>query len=393
MNLPATDVHLSIFTRLTEARADWQQLKDAWCSNPYQTLDWLEAWLETLGRTRKVSPRIVVGHAAGKPVFWLPLGMERSAGVRTLSFLGNQHGNQNTGIWDRDYYEAVPATDIASLLKVICSKAGADVLKLENVPRTWHGRTHPLILENAKPSPSPVFGRMLGNDFDQLFRDTHSKSSRKNLLRKERHLQAAGNFRVARAETETEIRRGLDAFLVQRAARSVEAGIPNVFDTPAAEDFLGRLLGLGAHDGTDRKPPMDLWYLEAGGVIRSTYLCLEKNGTLYAYSNSISHDEMLANSPGLVLIKEIIARACAQPDLEVLDLGLGEERYKTGWAEPVPLSDSLLAVSFKGMLFQEVSGLRLKAKSAIRNSAVLWPLVRRLRKLKAGLRKGYTNRN
>ena len=60
--------------------------------------------------------------------------------------------------------------------------------KLENVPETWLGRDHPLVFKGATSSPSPVFARALPSDFGQLFNDTHSKSSRKNLLRKERHL-------------------------------------------------------------------------------------------------------------------------------------------------------------------------------------------------------------
>lgn len=99
-------------------------------------------------------------------------------------------------------------------------------------------------------------------------------------------------------------------------------------------DAAGSAQDHGAH-------PLDLWYLETGDQIRATYLCAQHGKTLYAYSNSVAHDDMLPNSPGLVLIKEIIERACGDPTIDTLDLGLGEERYKTTWAEPVPLKDSL----------------------------------------------------
>lgn len=385
MTRPSSDLQLSIFTRLSEAQADWQQLKDAAHDNPYQSLAWLSAWADTIGEALGVSPRIAVGRRQGKTVFLLPLGLERVAGMSILSFFGHQHGNQNTGLWDKDFYQAAAPAEINALLRDICSQTGADLLKLQNVPQLRHGRTHPLVLDQAIPSPSPGFARALPDDFDQLFRDTHSKSSRKNLSRKERHLQAAGGYQVVRARTEDEIGRGFEAFLEQRALRAVEAGIPNVFNTPETRAFLSRLLGL-AGSGAE-KPVMDLWYLETGGAIRSTYLCVAHAGTLYAYSNSVAHDDMLANSPGLVLIKEIIAGACADPGLNMLDLGLGAERYKTGWAEPVALCDSLLATTFRGKLQQWLVRNRLKAKAAIRNSPLLWPLVRRLRKLKAGLSK------
>jgi CelD/BcsL family acetyltransferase involved in cellulose biosynthesis len=371
---------LSIFTSLSEARADWQQLTAAAYGTPYQSQNWLEAWCAAFREPLSVEPVIAVGRLGDRPVVLLPLQMERSAGVSALTFLGHQHGNQNTGIWDGPFYEAVPAAEIASFLRAICERTGADLLKLQNVPRHWHGREHPLVEPGAPASPSPVFTCTLGNDFDKLFAARFSKSSRKNLLRKQRHLEAAGGFRVVRAKESADIARGLEAFLEQRALRAAEAGIPNAFADEKARAFLARLLGLQDSGGV-----MDLWYLETGGKIRSTYLCAEQAGTLYTYSNSIAHDDMLSHSPGLVLIKEIIARACAAPDLSELDLGLGEERYKTSWAGPLPLADSLVALTFKGRLRLGLDSAFLKTKATIRNSSLLWPMVRRLRKLKAGL--------
>ena len=378
-----SDMDLAVFTRLSEAEADWQQLKDAGLGNPYQFINWLGAWDKTLGKALKVEPVIAVGRQGNRAVFLLPLGLERSAGVATLTFLGHQHGNQNTGCWDQSFYEGIDPAAMLSLLQNISAQAGADLLKLENVPRTWHGRQHPLALDGAVASPSPIFERCLGDNFEDLFRATHSKSSRKNLLRKERHLQAAGDFRVVKAETRGEIETGLSVFLEQRRVRARETGIPNAFETTDAQAFLAHLLGLG-DVVSSQAAPLQLWYLETGGAIRATYLCAEQAGTLYAYSNSIAHDDMLPNSPGLVLIKEIIARACSDPRLQCLDLGLGEERYKTSWAEPVELADSLLAITAKGALKQQIVASGLKAKTLIRNSGFLWTTVKRLRKWKAG---------
>lgn len=385
MTLPGPDLQLSIFTRLSEARPDWQQLKAALCDIPYQSPDWLEAWLDTLGRQLEVSPLIAVGRVDGRAVVLLPLALEKSLGVTTLSFLGHQHGNQNTGVWDPDFYARANPEQILDFLRRIGLQSGADLLKLENVPQAWCGRAHPLVLTSATPSPSLVFRRPLPPDFEEAFRQGHSKSARKNLLRKERNLGSAGNFRVSKATTPAEISRGLAAFLEQRARRAAEAGIPNVFDQEAGRAFLARLLGLDPGDAPSKPALMSLWVLEAGGALRATYLCIDHGGTRYAYTNSIAHDDMLQNSPGLVLIKEIIAQACADPDLRHLDLGLGEERYKTAWANPVPLSDSRMAFSPKGSLTLRADRLRRQAKSAVRNSAWLWPLVRRLRKWKAGL--------
>ncbi|MEL7526037.1 MAG: GNAT family N-acetyltransferase [Pseudomonadota bacterium] len=363
------------------AAADWKQLAARGFGNPYQSPFWLAAWSETIGHDLGVVPAIVTVRLGENPVLVLPLGLQTSAGTRTLSFLGHQNGNQNTAIWDPDFYKSVTAAEVHELLTRVCEEMQADLLLLQNIPENWNGRAHPLVLDGATASPSPIFTRRLPDDFDALFRETHSKSSRKNLLRKQRHLQSVDGYRVIRVETETDLRNGYDAFLEQRARRAQEAGIPNVFSDGPAKRFLEILLGL---NGPARAPRnLDLWILEADGKIRATYLCVQGGDTIHAYSNSVAHDDLLPNSPGLVLIKEIIERACSDPQTMELDLGLGEERYKTSWAEPVPLMDSRMAVSLKGNIKKSLEALRLQAKSAVRNSDVLWPLVRQMRRWKS----------
>lgn len=382
--VPRLEPHLH--WSLSEAAADWQQLKAAAHCSPYQGQEWLTAWWQAFGAEDGPQPVIAVGRIDGTPAVLLPLALRRRRGIATLGFLGQDHANQATGLWRRDIYPDLSAAQIAAFLATVCAQTGADLLKLQNIPRVWHGRPHPLLLPDAAPSPSPVFQRATGIDFDALFRLTHSKSARKNLQRKERHLREAGAFVITRARAQGDIARGLEAFRAQRRLRAAEAGIPNVFDTHEARVFLERLLGL--HGETEEAPAvMDLWFLEIAGRIRSTCLCIEDGGTLYAYANSVAHDELLSNSPGLILIKEIFAHACASPEIAAVDLGLGEERYKTAWAEPADLGDSLLAITARGRLARAVAAARLRAKAAIRGSTVLWPLVRRFRKLKAGLKR------
>ncbi|MEM9634824.1 MAG: GNAT family N-acetyltransferase [Pseudomonadota bacterium] len=378
---------VTVFSSMEEAESDWRQLERTGNSNPYQSFSWLKAWQDTLGVANDIEALVAVGRINGTPKVLLPLGLQSASGTRSLSFLGYQNGNQNTGLWDPSFYDNVTQEQIRAFLLEICRKSEADLVSLKNIPETWNGRRHPLALTGSTASPSPVFTQALPENFDEYFKQTHNKSARKNLLRKQRHLQAAEGYKVAKAQTKVEIERGLTAFLQQRTKRSEAAGIPNVFSNAPARDFLARLLGLDRENADGQTGLMDLWYLEAGGAIRSTYLCLEEDRTIYAYSNSVAHDEMLPNSPGLVLIKEIIDSACSTPTLDILDLGLGEERYKTAWTEPVALVDSSLASTWKGRLKMRIDDMRTQAKTAIRNSDTLWPLVRRLRKWKAGLGK------
>ncbi len=386
LNTRDNSLAMSLFPRISDADAAWQQLMDASLGNPYQSRSWLEAWSAEIGQSLGVQPVIAVGKIAGTPLVILPLGIERRAGLRTLSFLGHQNGNQNTGIWDADFYAEVTDTQIESLLVQIAGQAGADLVSLTNIPEVWHARSHPLLFRSTLSSPSPVFARDLPTDFEELFRSTHSKSSRKNLLRKQRHLESLEGYRIVRSTTPEDIRRALSAFLQQRSKRARETGIPNAFSTPAGQQFLARALGIA--DVNTGQASLDVWFLEADGAIRATYLCVEHAGTLYAYSNSVAHDELLPNSPGLVLMKKIIQYACAAEHLKTIDLGLGEERYKTAWADPLPLRDSLVSMTLKGRIGQGCDRFVTGMKSNLRNSKTIWKIVRRARKLKANLKNG-----
>ncbi|MBN9669893.1 GNAT family N-acetyltransferase [Roseibium aggregatum] len=360
-----------------------QELSSALPVIPFGTPHWLDSWSRTLGKKYGLDIVIAIGSLGDATVVILPLALERTAGIARLSFLGHQNGNQNTGVWDAEFYASVTSTQINAFLSEICRRAGADLVTLHNVPEVWQGRPHPLVLETATQSPSPIFVRSLPSDFEELFRETHGKSSRKSLLRKQRHLQAFSEYKVVKASTAEEIRNGLAAFLDQRAKRAATVGIPNAFGDPEGQEFLERLLGLRSSEAAPGDHSLDLWYLETGGAIRATYLCAERSGTIYTYSNSIAHDELLQYSPGIVLVKEIIAYACAAPHLDTIDLGLGEERYKTDWAEAVRLNDSLFAATWKGRLLGDLEKTKIRTKAAIRNSQTLWPLVRRLRKWRA----------
>ncbi|MTI04840.1 GNAT family N-acetyltransferase [Roseibium denhamense] len=324
-------------------------------------------------------PVLAAVACAGKPLAFLPFSLKSRLGIKELSCLGHEDGNHYQGIWDEDALPAFDRQAVLDILSRLAKEVRADLISLQNVPDVLLGRPHPLVLERSTVSPNPVFARDLPTDFEQFFKETHTKSARKNLLRKERHLAASGDLKIIKASSLEDMDAGLAAFLDQRAIRARETGIPNAFGTAPSQRFLGQLAGL---EGAPRS--MDIWWLETNGVIRATYLCHEHRGCLYAYSNSVAHDETLPHSPGLVLLKQLVAYACASKHLHRLDLGLGQERYKAGWAEPVTLKNSVLPITLRGQAWAWIELQKIRLKASIRSSAVLWLMIRRLRKWRNG---------
>nr|WP_246476259.1 GNAT family N-acetyltransferase [Roseibium litorale] len=247
------------------------------------------------------------------------------------------------------------------------------------MPGQFADAPNPLLGGHHLPSPSPVFKGDLNAPFEELLRKGLGKDGRKKLLRKKRALEEAGGYRIVTASSPEEIERGLQAFLQQRDIRCRETGIPNAFCEAPDQDFLRRLLESGT--GTDTQ--LRVFWLETAGAIRATYICAWRQGCLTGYANSIAQDEMMAHSPGVVLLMDIVEMACSDPEITAIDLGLGDERYKHAWSSPEPLFDVLEALSLKGRGLLMATEAKQALKARIRASKTLWPLVRRLRKWKA----------
>jgi CelD/BcsL family acetyltransferase involved in cellulose biosynthesis len=352
-------------------------------SLPYHEITWINAWQSTKGVVEGCEPVLIAGYNGDRPAFFLPLALEKQSGLTNLCFLGHNRANQATGSWQLDAISTVSPASLRGAISTLGRALGADLIYLANMPEHLNGGHNPLLFGALVNSPSPVFTGELSDDFEALFLSTHSKASRKKLLKKQKALEAAGGYAIHCAGTAEEIERGLEAFLEQRAVRASATGIPNVFTGDIERAFLETLLAAGAEGDNSG---LKLWWLECSGSIRATYLCIRTNDTLVGYANSIAHDDMTVHSPGVVLLKEIIAQACADPTLKRLDLGLGDERYKRSWTAAVPLFDCNVPLTARGRLAAWLSGLKQTAKAKIRDSDRLWPLVRRLRRLRTRLR-------
>lgn len=359
----------------------------------YQTPGWIESWLETLGKESETVPLFLSLRQGDRTVLLLPLGLRRSRGAMVAQFLGQPNANQNVGVWDRAFLSMADpqalSAEIARALRPALKAAGVDLLHLANTPEAFDGCPLALPGTTRLASMNPVFRAALDRDFDTLYRDAFSKSSRKTLQRKEKALQEAGAFRVFEAQTSEEVTAALEVFQTQRQARADLTGIPNAFGSEAGKAFLRRLTTQAATgvDGPEPKaqhsPLLSLWCLEAAGAVRATYLCAQHDRTLVGYTNSIAHDDLTARSPGVVLLKEMLSQVIGAGRYATLDLGLGDERYKHGWSTPQPLHDLFLPVTRRGQIALGALLMVSRTKTFIRSTPLLWALVRKARNWKA----------
>ncbi len=368
--------------------ADWRELAEAARATPYQTPDWLLPWIDTVGTAAGIAPMIVVArNEDGRAMALLPFGLLRQGRLTTAQFLGAKDSNFNMGlfrpgpVWSR--------AAIRDLLRraALASGRRVDLFALRNQPHGWEGADNPLLALPGQPSPSFAYKARLSPDPNGFFKAQLSRESRKKLRQKMNRLRAFGPVEVLRARTPTEIVEVLDAFVEQRTARCAAHGL-QVEEIPVLRRFLDRAT---APAGRDREAagPVEFHGLRCGSRIVATLGGVRRGGRFSGMLTSFTADADLKRaSPGELLLAEVMRHHC-QEGTATFDLGVGEARYKETYCPDVePLFDSLVPLTPRGHVHARAEALRLQAKRSIKQSTWAWPVVQRLRKLRAALSSG-----
>lgn len=358
----------------------WRTLQENAFGTLFTSYEWLSSWHDHVGRARGIEALIVVGEVNGVPAFLLPLSITRKAGgnLRICRFLGDFHGNQNSGLWRRDILAGIHLRSLRKVLLRVAALHRIDLFDLKYVPHVIDERIHPLICPHAIESLNAVHAFPLEADFNKVYKARRSSSARKKLRTKERKLSETGKVRFRRASDPATALHFLETLIAQRGMRQASNGIPNVFDAPDMRAFLTEQLVRSIEARDDR---CMIYGLEVDGEVRATYLCGMQYDRFHAYTNSICEDAGIY-SPGDLLLLRVVEDAC-RLGASSFDFGLGAERYKTSWADREPLMDVALPVTARGraalFAIRRIRALR----RTIRNTPALWSLVRRMRRLRA----------
>jgi len=381
--LPAADrriARVEIVEDMARAEPHWRVLWQAdKLATPYQSYELLKLWQRHAGAAAGVTPFIVVGfNAEGAPLFLLPLGRRRLAGLRVAEFLGGKHANFNMGLWRRDCVAAVGADTLRAVLKSLAGRA--DLLLLRSQPLTWDGTTNPFALLPHQRAANLGFSGALASDFEALLRARTSAATRKKMRKKERTLAGFGAVRLERAESAAQVHRVLDAFFKQKSARMRRIGVTDAFAEAEVRRFIEAAVAERLADGN---PLIELYALSVDDIIVATMGGIVGDGRFCGMFNSITEGRYAIESPGEQLLVNLVRRCCER-GLKTFDLGIGEAHYKhlfCGDAEP--LFDSFLPLSPAGRMLAALAALLEAGKRTIKQHALLWSAVRAIRRLRA----------
>lgn len=348
----------------SEVLNTWRRFDADSVKLPYQSIDWLQAWVTHL-RSPGARPFIVLGRVGDRVVFVLPLMTQTVLGVSVCRWLGGGQQNINAGHFDRDWLRETYRGDVVELLTVIGRENPQIALfHLERQPQELFGLPNPLAAVGTTICHSdPLYCSMMGEDFEEWEKTRRSRGSRNRLRRRLKHLEEArGKVRILKARTEGEANAIIAAFMRQREHSAHTGRIPNPFASWRAKSFItsAALSGLGKNDG------LHLFSLQAGGEIVAVSMAL-KSGLRHS-GFAISMDESYSEfSPGKLLEREVLKQQ-HEAGVREIDFGIGDNVYKSEWTDKTELTDSFVPLCAKGRAVAIVLRYATEVKGTLKSS-------------------------
>lgn len=380
----AAGLEISVHSDPDAIESVWQAFERTALMSVYQRFDWVRAWCRHAAPGLGIEPALVLGLEHGRPLFLLPLGKRKSHLGVEVGWLGCSHVNIGMGLFDRSFAAMMDAETARHLMaEIVRAVEGADYFALRNQPASWQAVTNPLALLGGRAEDQPVLSIPLATSITEMLAGSPGARKRKKLRWQENALAPVGGYRFIRAETVAEGMRIFETFLRQKEAQFARSGIDNVFADPGTIAFFKSVI---RRSSAEAEPLIELFAIEIAGEIRATFAGGIDHGRLHGYFSGISLDEYQRISPGELLLFNLVKESCER-GLSVLDLGVGDERYKSSW-QPVREQQFafFLPASLRGRLAVAWLAALQAARVRIRRSRTAWNVVKKGRRWAASWR-------
>lgn len=370
---------VEIHTRLETVDALWRSLLGVAVATPYQTPDFLGAWVREAAPHEGVEPMIVVARdARGEAVALLPFGVRRRLGLKVASFLGGSHVNYNMPVVRADRLTGFAPAETERLMREAARLGDVAGFSLSNQPFAWNGTANPFAALPRQPSPDAAYCGPLAATIEDHLKTALSAKTRSAQRRKLRRFEEQGPVALYRADAAGQREKVLEAYFRQKAERLGARGIDNVFEKPGVQAFIRAAAGL---DG--RRQAIDLYGFDVGGATVATFGVIADGERMCGMFNSITSCDLSRYSPGELLLNFMVEDAIAR-GVKTFDLGVGAASYKALHC-PIeePLFDSVFGVTASGRAAAWALGALRLAKARVKANPTAYGLVTRFRKLRA----------
>jgi CelD/BcsL family acetyltransferase involved in cellulose biosynthesis len=345
------------------AAVDWPSISDTRDLRMYvfQSREFLDIWLDTIGKASRVEPCfVVVRDAGGRPVLYLPLVIETKFNVRLLRFMDCGVADYNAPIvaadrtLSRQEFHAVWA-DVLALLPSF------DVIDLKKIASDIAGALNPLTYLDCTPFGDSGHAIVLTRLRDQTDTRRAEVRLRRKLQSYAKGLSEVGEPRFLVNPAAAEAVSVAERLLELKRRKYQRTATPDFLAAPGIERFYRemmspRRLGTISH----------LSALTVGDTVASAHLGFIGRGRFYyifpAYDTQFDRYRV-----GHLLLQHLIDQSVTQ-DFATFDLGIGDASYKNKWAtHRLALQSHERAITAAGRVYLQMRRVgRFVAASGIR---------------------------
>jgi CelD/BcsL family acetyltransferase involved in cellulose biosynthesis len=318
-----------------------------WLMHVYQSREFLEVWMATIGKARGARCFLAVARdTAGAAILYLPLVVETRFNNRILCFMDGGVVDYNApilaaattltraefaAIWDK-IRALLPPLDLIDLKKIAGDVCGAQNPLTYLDCRPYSSSGHAIALPERLALVTPSVCRM-----------------RKKLKRQQQRLARLGALKLVTSPSAAELAPLTQRLTELKREQYLRTSGRDFFAIPGIRDFYA---SMAAPEQLERVS--DLSALICGDTIISVHLGFKRRDRFY-YVLPAFDTQYRPFAAGLLLLDHLIER-CAENQCATFDLGEGDFAYKSKWAtQRLPLLACEEAVTPIGALF---GGLR-----------------------------------
>lgn len=373
------DLQLSVTGNLRSIEHEWRAFEQCADCTAFQSFDWLSIWQQCIGARTEVAPAIVTGRdASGELLFILPLATRRARLARDLTFLGRDLGDYNAPLLAPDFARSPAAAHFPTVWRSIRDLLDRhpqhrhDVILLDKMPERIGEQPNPFLQLDVLPNPSGAYLTALADDWEAFYTAKRSSATRRRDRTKRKRLAESGEVRVVTPEAPEDVARTLEILIAQKSRAFARMGVADIFARPGYRDFFAELAA--------RAPALaHISRLEVGPTAAATNLGLTFRRRYYHVLASYDEGQLSRFGPGAAHLHELMRYAIAQHCTH-FDFTIGDEPYKRDWCDTeIRLFDHVGAATTRGRLVAAGVIAGRRAKRAIKQSAVLWSLLTRVR--------------
>jgi len=345
------------------AAADWPSIADDrdLRMHVFQSREFLDIWLDTIGKASRVEPYfVVVRDRGGRPVLYLPLIIETKFNVRLLRFMDCGVADYNAPIvaadraLSRQEFHEVWA-DVLALLP------GFDVIDLKKIASDIAGAINPLTYLDCTPFGESGHAIVLTRLRDQTDTRRAVARQRRKLQSYAKGLSQIGEPRFIVNPEGSEAARLTEQLFELKRRKYQRTSTPDFLAAPGVERFYRAMTSPGRLGTISH-----LSALTVDDAVASAHLGFIGRDRFYyifpAYDTAFGRHRV-----GHLLLQHLIDQSVAQ-NFTTFDLGIGDDSYKNKWAtHHLALQSHQRAVTAAGRVYLQMRRVgRLVNASGIR---------------------------